>query len=262
FVLHFRALRGNIGSMVRNKEFVFYNFVVLAAIVVIAVVLYANGPAPLERAADSYRHEQMTAEQFAQHYDEQSGLFNGLYDSIRVAAFQALAMVTTTGFTTADFDIWPDFLRILMVLLMFFGGCAGSTGGGIKMIRIMVVFRVAINELRKLTQPRLVAPIKIGDGAVDDKMVINVVAFFILFVSLFVLTAVLMTLFVPDLTTAVTCSIATIGNIGPGLSGIGAVENYGWLPLPAKWILIFSMLLGRLEIFTVLIVFRAAAWRK
>ena len=262
FVLHFRALRGNIGSMVRNKEFVFYNFVVLAAIVVIAVVLYANGPAPLERAADSYRHEQMTAEQFAQHYDEQSGLFNGLYDSIRVAAFQALAMVTTTGFTTADFDIWPDFLRILMVLLMFFGGCAGSTGGGIKMIRIMVVFRVAINELRKLTQPRLVAPIKIGDVAVDDKMVINVVAFFILFVSLFVLTAVLMTLFVPDLTTAVTCSIATIGNIGPGLSGIGAVENYGWLPLPAKWILIFSMLLGRLEIFTVLIVFRAAAWRK
>ncbi len=262
FVLHFRALRGNVKSMVRDKEFVFYNFVILAAIVVITLVLYANGPDAIERAADSYRPEQMTSEQFAQHYGEQSGLVDGLYGSIRVAAFQAVAMVTTTGFSTADFDLWPGFLRILMVLLMFFGGCAGSTGGGMKMIRIMVVFRVAINELRKLTQPRLVAPVKIGDGAVDDKMVINVVAFFILFIGLFVLTAFLMTLFVPDLTTAVTCSIATIGNIGPGLSGIGAAENYGWLPLPAKWILVFSMLLGRLEIFTVLIVFRAAAWRK
>ncbi|MEA3296336.1 MAG: potassium transporter TrkG, partial [candidate division Zixibacteria bacterium] len=146
--------------------------------------------------------------------------------------------------------------------LMFFGGCAGSTGGGMKMTRVMLVFRVAINELRKLTQPRLVVPVKIGEGAVDDKMVINIVSFFILFIGLFVLTAILMTLFVPDLTTAVACSIATIGNIGPGLSGIGAAENYGWIPIPGKWILIFSMLLGRLEIFTVLIVFRKAAWRK
>ena len=130
------------------------------------------------------------------------------------------------------------------------------------MIRIMIVARVAINQLRKLTQPRLVAPVKIGSEAIDDKMIINVMVFSILFVARFVLVATLMTLFVPDMTTAVACSISTIGNIGPGLSGIGAVENYGWIPLPGKWILIFSMLLGRLEIFTVLVIFRLSTWRK
>jgi trk system potassium uptake protein TrkH len=126
----------------------------------------------------------------------------------------------------------------------------------------MIVARMAINQLRKLTQPRLVAPVKIGEEAIDDKLIINVVTFSILFVALFVVVAFLMTLFVPDLTTAVACSIATIGNIGPGLSGIGALENYGWIPLPGKWILVFSMLLGRLEIFTVLVIFRLSFWRK
>jgi trk system potassium uptake protein TrkH len=189
-------------------------------------------------------------------------MFESLYDTFRIASFQTMAIVTTTGFVTADFDLWPDFLRFLLVFLMFFGGCAGSTGGGMKMIRIMMVLKVGINELRKLTQPRLVSPVKIGGQAIDDNKIINVVSFFILFVGLFIITAALMTLFVPDLTTAVTCSIATIGNIGPGLAGIGAVENYSWIPLPGKWILIISMLLGRLEIFTVLIIFRVAVWRK
>ena len=262
FVLHFRALRGDVNSMFRNKEFVFYNGVILSCIVIVTIVLYAHGLAPADAAAEHFRNNPMNTEQFTAHYAVQSGFFESLYDTIRVASFQVVAIITTTGFATADFDLWPDFLRILLVCLMFFGGCAGSTGGGMKMIRVMLVFRVAINELRKLTQPRLVAPVKIGEGAVDDKMVINIVSFFILFIGLFVLTAILMTLFVPDLTTAVACSIATIGNIGPGLSGIGAVENYGWIPIPGKWILIFSMLLGRLEIFTVLIVFRRAAWRK
>jgi trk system potassium uptake protein TrkH len=102
----------------------------------------------------------------------------------------------------------------------------------------------------------------VGDETIDEGRIVNIVSFFILFVGLFVVVAMLMTLFVPDLATAVTCSIATIGNIGPGLAGIGAVENYGWIPIPGKWILIFSMLLGRLEIFTVLIVLRPAVWRK
>ena len=130
------------------------------------------------------------------------------------------------------------------------------------MIRVMLVGKIAFYELRKLTQPRLVAPIKTGDQTIDRDRMINIVSFVILFIGLFVLTAGLMTLFVPDLTTAVACSIATIGNIGPGLAGIGAMENYGWIPIGGKWVLIVSMLLGRLEIFTVLIVLRAATWRK
>jgi trk system potassium uptake protein TrkH len=262
FILHFRALRGDLGSMIRNREFIFYNVVIGVTIVIVTALLYAFGPAPYDRAAAQYRHDPMTDEQFTEHYAYQAEQTETLYDTFRVAAFQTLSIVTTTGFVTADFDLWPDFLRILLVFLMFFGGCAGSTGGGMKMIRIMIVFKVAANCLRKLTQPKLVAPVKVGDQVIDNSTIISVASFFILFIGLFVVTALLMTLFVDDLTTAVACSAATIGNIGPGLAGIGAIENYGWIPLPGKWILVVSMLLGRLEIFTVLIVLRPAVWRK
>ena len=130
------------------------------------------------------------------------------------------------------------------------------------MIRIMIVFKTALSILKKLVQPKLIAPVKIGSQVVDDDRIVTVVSFFILFTGLFIVTSLLMTLFVPDLTTAVACSIATIGNIGPGLAGIGAVENYSWIPIPGKWLLVLSMLLGRLEIFTVLIVLRPSVWRK
>lgn len=262
FVLHFRALRGDFRSMVNNKEFLFYNGVIVVAVVVITCMLYFGNLDTVDATSQHFRSDPMTTVEFAEHYKAQDAKLETFGGTFRVAVFQTIAIVTTTGFATVDFDLWPSFLLILMVTLMFFGGCAGSTGGGMKMIRIMIVARMAINQLRKLTQPRLVAPVKIGEEAIDDKLIINVVTFSILFVGLFVVVAFLMTLFVPDLTTAVACSIATIGNIGPGLSGVGALENYGWIPLPGKWILVFSMLLGRLEIFTVLVIFRFSFWRK
>jgi trk system potassium uptake protein TrkH len=262
FLLHFRALRGDLGSLRKNKEFTFYSMVIAFAIIITTGVLYLRGLAPEESAAARFRASPITTDEFHTHYLEQSKKIEGLYDSFRVASFQTLSITTTTGFTTADFDLWPHFLRLLLVVLMFFGGCAGSTGGGMKMIRILIVVRMMWNELRRLTQPRLVAPVKIGDQIIDDPRIVNVAAFAMLFVGLFVITAVLMTLFIPDLTTAAACSIATIANIGPGLAGVGAMENYGWIPIPGKWILILSMLLGRLEIFTVLIVLRPSVWRK
>ncbi|MBU8933989.1 MAG: TrkH family potassium uptake protein [candidate division Zixibacteria bacterium] len=262
FVLHFKALRGDLQSLIKNREFLFYSGVILTAILVITTVLYVNGPAPEELAAQHYRAGDPTAEEFHAHYVQQSDQLDQLYDCFRIASFQALAIITTTGFVTADFDLWPDFLRLMLVFLMFFGGCAGSTGGGMKIIRIMIVFKAAILELRKLVQPRLVATVKLDGISVEEEKVINIVSFFILFSGLFVITAGLISMFVPDLTTAVSCSIATIGNIGPGLAGIGATENYAWIPTPGKWVLVVSMLLGRLEIFTVLIVLRVATWRK
>jgi trk system potassium uptake protein TrkH len=262
FVLHFQALRGDVKSMTSNREFRFYNAIVIGTIIITTAVLYFGGLAPKEVAAESYRAEPMTAEQFDVHYAGEEAKIDSFYGSFKQATFQAVSIVTTTGFATADFDVWPDTVRFILVFLMFFGGCAGSTGGGMKMIRIMLVSRVAWIQLRKMSQPRLIAPVKLGGQVVDDNQVVNVVAFFILFTVLFVATGLAMTLFVPDLTTAVACSIATIGNIGPGLAGIGAVENYSWIPLPGKWILILSMLLGRLEIFTVLIVFRPSVWRR
>lgn len=262
FLLHFKALRGDFKSFKNNREFVFYSWVILATIVTITLVLSIGGLAPAETASDQFRSTPMNEQEFQQHYEDEAVKIDGLYNTVRIAAFQTLAIVTTTGFVTADFDLWPDFLRFLLVLLMFFGGCAGSTGGGMKIVRIMITAKVAFREIRKLTQPRLIAPIKVGLQLIDDARIINVISFVALFIGLFILTAAAMTLFVPDLTTAVACSIATIGNIGPGLAGIGPVENYGWIPLPGKWILIVSMLLGRLELFTVLIVLRPSVWRK
>jgi trk system potassium uptake protein TrkH len=262
FLLHFRALRGSPGTLLRDPEFRFYNAVIAVAIVLTTLVLFFGGLGPHDEVASHYRHEPMTAEQFDSHFERQEEGVSSLYGTFRAAAFQTVSIVTTTGFCTADFDLWPDILTFTLILLMFFGGCAGSTGGGMKMIRIMSVLKGAWNTLRKMTQPRLVAPVRLGKLIVEDDRVMSVLAFFILFTGLFILVAGLMTIFVPDLTTAITCSIATLGNIGPGLGGTGAVENYSWIPIPGKWLLILSMLLGRLEIFTVLIIFRPAVWRR
>jgi trk system potassium uptake protein TrkH len=145
---------------------------------------------------------------------------------------------------------------------MFWGGCAGSTGGGMKMVRVLVTLKASWREVRKVMRPKLVAPVKIQRMPVPEGMVANIVGFFVLFVGLFVVCSALMTLFIPDLTTAVSSVIAAIGNIGPGLSGVGSTQTYAWIPIPGKWILIMCMLLGRLEIFTVLVVLRPSFWRR
>ncbi len=262
FLLHFRVFRGDFKSLTENSEFKFYAGVILTGIVIVTAVLTFGGMAPLETAAESYRFSQPGDSEFALHYADQQEKVNGFGNAFRSAAFQVMSMVTGTGFVTADFDLWDDFLRALLVFLMFLGGCAGSTAGGIKMIRIMVVAKTAINELKKIAQPRLVSPVKVANRVFEQDRVVNIAAFFIFFFGLFILCGILMTLFVPDLETAFTASIAAIGNIGPGLAGVGATENYAWLPIPAKWLLIITMLLGRLEIFTVLILLRARTWRK
>ncbi len=262
FLLHYRTLRGKLGPVFRDPEFKFYNGVIIAAVIVGTALLYLKGLAPLDDAMRSWRHSQPSDASFAAHYAQQADYVTSLYRCFRMAAFQTVSIVTTTGFVTADFDLWPDFLRFSLTLLMFFGGCAGSTGGGMKMVRIMIAAKASYNAIRKRTQPRLVMPVKVGKQVVDEVQVNSVLAFFALFTSLFVLTALLMTLFVPDFVTAISVSIATIGNVGPGLAGVGAIEHYGWIPVPGKWILVASMLLGRLEIFTVLVCLRPSVWRK
>lgn len=262
FILHFRALRGDYRTMLRDREFVFYNLVIGVAVVITTCVLYFGGLPPVEAAADSFRHSGISAEEFQGHYDEQAAQFDSFYDTFRISTFQVVSIITTTGFATADFDLWPDLLRAMLIFLMFFGGCAGSTGGGIKMVRILVVMKVIGTAIRKRSQPRLVAPVRVGGQVVDNERVVDILSFFVLFTGLFIVVGLLMTLFVPDLATAIAASIATLGNIGPGLAGIGAIEHYGWIPIPGKWLLVLSMLLGRLEIFTVLVCLRPAVWRK
>ena len=161
-----------------------------------------------------------------------------------------MSIITTTGFTSADWDKWPDSIRLTLLILMFFGGSAGSTAGGIKMIRILVLFKIALHQSRVIIQARLVSPIKIGRQALGESQMWGIISFFIIYMILFVFFSIIMSIMIPSFTTAISSVAATLGNIGPGLAGVGALETYAWIPMPGKWVLIVCMLLRRLLKFT------------
>ena len=182
--------------------------------------------------------------------------------SLRAAFFQATSIMTTTGFVTADFDRWPQASRLLLVLMMFVGGCAGSTGGGIKVVRIVLMWKKMLKEVRQFMRPQAVMQLKLGGKPVEQEIVSHIAAFFIIFLVVFGVASFAMTFFTPDLETATTSVIATLGNIGPGLSAVGATQNYAAIPAPGQVLLTLCMLLGRLELYTVLILFLPSFWKK
>jgi len=248
FIIHYRIFFSQKFDIVKkNSEFHFYVVVILAAIIMGVCVLQANGIISGEEIMKSFRHEQLSEAELAVKITTEEARIQSLPNLIRQVAFQVTSITTTTGFCTADSDVWPNFIRYMLVVLMFFGGCAGSTGGGMKMIRIMVILKTAWREVKTIIQPRLIA---------------NIVGFVALFSTSFIVFSAIMCLYIGDFTTAITTVTATICNIGPGLSGVGATENYAWIPLPGKWVLTFCMLLGRLEIYTVFIALSPASWKR
>jgi trk system potassium uptake protein TrkH len=261
FLLHWNVLRGNVRVLKVDREFRFYLGVIVTGALLTMAMLYLEGLPSVDYSRSHFRSNPVPYEEFAAHVHAEEQKVNTLYGSFRQAVFQVVAITTTTGFGTADFDVWPTTARLTLVVLMFFGGCAGSTGGGMKMIRVLINLKAAWREIIKMARPRIIRPVKVGSNIVEELRVGNIVSFLILFLALTVLSSLLMTLFVPDLVTAFTSVVACLANIGPGLAGVGSIENFNWIPLPGKWILIFNMLLGRLEIFTVLVLFRASIWR-
>lgn len=263
FIIHYQVLFNRKLTLFRNdRELRFYAVVLIIAILLSTVVLQLRGIAPADQIADSFRNRALTQSEIVQKMDQQKAKIASPLDTIRYAAFQVVSITTTTGYTTADFDMWPNFIRFLLVILMFFGGCAGSTGGGIKMTRIMVGVKTAWREVKTLIQPRIILPIKIGGKELEEKQVANIVGFIALFLGCFVILSGIMSFLIDDFTTAITSVVATMCNIGPGLSGVGAAENYAWIPLPGKWVLSLCMLLGRLEIYTVLIALSFRSWKQ
>ncbi len=231
FSLHYHALTGKAGRYFKDPEFIFYFLFLLACSLFLTFNIW--GPV----------------------YDD-FGI------SLRTSLFQATSILTTTGFATADFDIWPQSSRMLLVLMMFVGGCAGSTGGGMKVVRIMIMWKKMIKEIRQFMRPQAVLQIKLDTKPVETEVVSNIAAFFTIFIIIFVLASFLMTFFTPDLITASTSVIATLGNIGPGLNAVGATQNYAAIPVTGQIILTLCMLLGRLELYTVLILFLPSFWKK
>ena len=174
--------------------------------------------------------------------------------------FQAVSIGTTTGFTTAEYHTWPGFLPALLLLSSFIGGCAGSTGGGMKVIRILLLFKQGMREVIRLIHPNALVPVKIGGNVLEERVVDAVWGFFSLYVGSFLVMALLLAASGLDLVTAFSAVAACMNNLGPGLGDVGS--HYANINDPAKWILCFAMILGRLEIFTILVLLTPAFWRK
>ena len=189
-------------------------------------------------------------------------VYQTIGEAVRYGAFQVVSIVTTTGYVTADYEKWPAMSQLILLLCMFLGASAGSTGGGMKCLRIMLCFKFCYKELFSLVHPHAVSHIKIGGKPVPDDVIRSVLGFLALYMGLFAFSSVLLAGLGVDFTTAFAAVAATIGNVGPGFGMVGPVENYAQIPVLGKWLLIWCMLLGRLEIFTVIILMVPEFWRK
>jgi trk system potassium uptake protein TrkH len=231
FVLFYKAGKGELRAVLRDSEMRAYVGVFLAASVLIAL-------------------------------DLDGKVYDGFLKSFRYGSFQSASILTTTGFATADFDKWPPFSRVILLLLMFVGGCAGSTGGGIKVIRYLVLLKQSAIELKYLVFPRGVFALRVNGEPVRKMVVFDVASFFFLYI----LTALVCTLVTAsagyDIETSLSAVLATLGNIGPGFALVGPVRNYAHFPDYVTWILSFAMLAGRLELYTVFVLFSSAYRRR
>ena len=189
-------------------------------------------------------------------------IYGNFFTALRHSAFQVGSIITTTGFSTADFDLWSQTSKTVLVLLMFIGACAGSTGGGIKVSRFIIVIKTVFKELNSYIHPRSVKKITFDDRPIEHEVMRATNVYFITFVVLFSASVLLISLEDWDLTTNFTAVAATINNIGPGLSLVGPSRNFGFLSPLSKYVLIFDMLAGRLELFPLLILFHPAIWKE
>lgn len=230
FALHFTAWRAkSISQYLRDPELRFYAVMLLVLSLVTIVVLY-----------------------FSNTYT--------LFDSIVHGAFQSVSIATTTGFTTDDFSTWPSMLPYMLIYASIIGACAGSTGGGMKVIRILLILKQGLREIQRLIHPNAVIPIKLGNTLVPNKVIEAVWGFFAMYVMVFLALLLAMLATGLDVVTAFSAVGAAINNLGPGLEGVA--KNYASVTDTGKWILCFAMLLGRLEIFTLLVLFLPMFWRR
>ena len=234
FALHYRALTGHPGRYLKDPELRFFLGVLGAATLVVLLLVWSSGTMAAPGVEVVFRH----------------------------SLFQVVSITTTTGFVTFDYELWPVGAQLILLMLMLMGGMAGSTAGGMKAIRVYVLGRHALTEMKKSLHPRAVMVTRVGRQTLRDDVVLNIFGFVLLFIGLFAAGALVLALLGHDLVTAFGASAASIGNIGPGLGGVGAVDNYGWMGPLSHLTLIFLMLVGRLEIFTVLLLFHPDLWRR
>ncbi|MBR3824613.1 MAG: TrkH family potassium uptake protein [Lachnospiraceae bacterium] len=189
-------------------------------------------------------------------------IYGSAEETIRHAFFQVGSIITTTGYATTDFNTWPMLSKTILVMLMFIGACAGSTGGGIKVSRITILFKTIRKELHILMHPRLVKKIKVDDHAVPHEVIRSTNVFIAVYFIMFFISLLLISVDNRDFTTSFTAVAATLNNIGPGLDGVGPTANFSGFSIFSKFVLMFNMLAGRLELFPMLMLFHPACWKK
>ena len=182
--------------------------------------------------------------------------------SLRYAFFQVASIITTTGFATADFNAWPEFSRAILVILMFVGACAGSTGGGIKVARVVILCKTSLGDMRKMLHPNAVTTVRFEGKPLTDRTIRSVHLFLTVYILIFTASVLLLSLERFDLVTTFTAVAACINNIGPGLEVVGPMGNYAQFSPAAKLLLSFDMLVGRLEIFPMLLLFAPSIWKR
>lgn len=231
FALHFGVLRGRILGYFRDPEFRFYLCVWAIAWLVIALNIWHTS-------------------------------YPSAGTALRNSVFATTSIMSTTGFCTANYDTWPAFSKMILVLCMLVGGCVGSTAGGIKHLRLFIVMKKATRQIKLFVHPQAVMQVKLGKQPVEDSIVLNVLTFVILYIIVLVIASAVMTLFTRDTLSAVTSVVACTGNVGPGLGSVGPVQNYADIHAGGKIILIICMLLGRLEFYTMLALLFPSFWKK
>lgn len=229
FILHFRLFTGRFTIVYQNRELRFYTIVSVLMILAISLSLWLTN-------------------------------YYSFGNALRYGSFQALSILTTTGYGTQDYTLWPLIPLFLLFLLFFSGGSTGSTSGGIKMTRWMILFRTVSAEIRQAIHPHGVIPVRVGDKILTDKAIRTVLAFFSIYFLLFAFGTFCLILLGFDFTSSLGASIACIGNIGPAIGQFGPAENFASIPGIGKWLLSFLMLIGRLEVFAVIVLFSRDFW--
>jgi len=230
FTLHYFAIHGKFSFVKDNTEFKYYlGFTIFASLFIMLI-----------------------------HIPHVNFLWE---EGIRQSLFHVVSLTTTTGYVTSDYVSWAPFSRMIFFALLFIGGCAGSTGGGIKFVRHIVLFKNSWAELKRLIHPRAIIPVRFNNKAVSSDIISNVQAFFIFYILIFVLGSMLLALLGVDFESSAGATATCLGNVGPGIGTVGPVSNFAHLPDSVKWILSLFMVIGRLELFTVLIIFSPAFWK-
>ena len=231
FSLHFRFLKGKKLEYLKDREFLFF----LAITLIASTLVFFD---------DAIR-----------------GLGFNLA-TLRKSVFTCVSLITTTGYVNANYETWSNFARTVLFFLLFSGGCAGSTAGGLKLFRTMVVVKYLIHEVQKMSHPKGIYVLRIGHQAIPNEVIRNTLGFYLFYLAIFALTAVILSGTGLDMESAFSASATTLGGVGPGLHSIGPMDNFAHLAPVAKWALCCNMLLGRLEIFTVIVIFSRTYWKR